>query len=203
MWIKELKKQKNGKVSVRIDGAEGFVLYASEAAAFGLREESELPREVYQEICESILKRRARARLLHLLAARDYPSAVLEQKLKKDGHPDAVIEDAVRYVKDSGFVDDERYAGEYVRMHQRTKTRRQIAYALSQKGIRRDTVQKALAYGYEADETQMIRAFLEKKKYDPETASASERRRISQALLRRGFSPFEISRQVAGGVFDS
>ena len=51
-------------------------------------------------------------------------------------------------------------------------------------------------YEEERDETQMIRQLLQKRHYDPKTASVQEQRRMYGYLMRRGFQSTDICRQL-------
>jgi regulatory protein len=61
-----------------------------------------------------VLVKRARLRALHLLNDMGRTESQLRQKLKQNDYPDDVVEDAIRYVKSFGYVNDKEYARSYI-----------------------------------------------------------------------------------------
>ena len=51
---------------------------------------------------------------MSLLKDRDYTRKKLFEKLKANGYPDECIEKAVQYVSSYGYIDDKRYAVNYI-----------------------------------------------------------------------------------------
>ena len=78
---------------------------------------------------------RGRNYLIHLLAVRDYTTKEIENKLKKEDYPDEVVEEVIQYGLERHYLDDMRYAEDYIRFRQGSKSIRQLKYQLSQKGI--------------------------------------------------------------------
>ena len=92
------------------------------------------------------------------------------------------------------LLDDEAYAGRYIRSHAAKKSRRQIRFDLEQKGVAREIIELILQEE-EVDEDSQIRKLLLKKGWEPEKRlEPAEYRRIMGALGRRGFSAEAIRR---------
>ena len=137
---------------------------------------------------EDQLLKRAKLRALHLLEVKDRTEAQLRQKLKEDGYPDEVTDAALQYVKGFGYVDDNRYAENFIQSRRNSKSRREIQAALYQKGLDREIVQRTLEICYDGnDETATIRRILEKKRYHQEDATDRDRKRMYAYLSRKGF----------------
>lgn len=78
---------------------------------------------------------RGRNYLIYLLAARDYTTKEIENKLRKADYEDEVIAEVIQYGLEKHYLDDLRYAQDYIRFKKGTKSIRQLKYQLSQKGI--------------------------------------------------------------------
>ena len=136
--------------------------------------------------------KRARHRALHILERSDRTEQELRTKLLQNYKPEAV-EDAVAYVKQYHYLDDMRYAVNYLNSRGRVKSRRQVEQELLyKKGIARETLEAAIQEAEPQDEREQIRLWIEKKQICPETASKEELRRFYLFLMRRGFRSEDI-----------
>ena len=184
------------KFKVYLDGVFAFVLYKGELSRYGIRSGGELSVDMADKIRSEVVLKRAKLRAMHLLSDMDRTESALREKLKQGLYPQDVIEKAVDYVKDFGYLDDGRYAENFVRSRQGTKSRKEIRAALQQKGISAELIDRAFEIcGEEGGEEAAIRNILRKKKFDPETADERERQKIYGYLARKGFY-YETVRQV-------
>ena len=75
-------------------------------------------------------------RALRLLGHRERSSTELTGRLAEDGYPDHVIDSVTTRLADYGYLDDSRFAGEYVRSKRASGWgRRRIAKGLSERGV--------------------------------------------------------------------
>ena len=186
--IEELPGKKVKKTKVRLQGGEDLCLYAKEINRLGLKAGEDLSEAVYEDILTMILIPRAKKRAMHLLEKQDRTRANLAKKLRESGYPSRAVEEAVSYVESYHYIDDARYAENYIRYHQDGKSRRRIFEDLYKKGIAKDVIEKALEEEYSASEEEQILALLEKKHYDAKTADVKEKSKIYRFLMGRGFS---------------
>lgn len=141
-------------------------------------------------------RQKAKARALAILERCDRSEHELREKLARNYEPEAV-EEAVQYVKSFHYLDDQRYARNYLSYRGQGKSRRQVEQELLyKKGISREVLEAALPEADPGEEGEKIRRWLEKKQFDPETAAPEEQRRMYQFLLRRGFSSADILREM-------
>ena len=125
---------------------------------------------------------------LALLEFRDRTERELRQKLKEREYSAGEIEETVLFLKEYRYLDDEAYAGRYIRACAARKSRRQIRADLERKGVSREVIDLQ-------DEDSQIRKLLQKKGYEPgKRLEATEYRRIMGTLGRRGFSGEAIRR---------
>lgn len=193
MQIQQIEELDKKRVKIILEDGRCFPLYKGEKRAYGIMEGEELPEEVYQEINEEILIKRARKRILHLLERMDRTEAQLRDKLRQGYYPQDIIEDAVAYAKHYHYLDDLRYAQNYVRNQGTKKSLRKIQMDLQGKGIPRDLAVQALEEEYRQEhERELILKWIEKKHYSSETADRTEKRRMYQSLLRKGFRSDDI-----------
>ena len=131
---------------------------------------------------------------LALLEFRDRTERELRRKLKEREYSAEEIDETVLFLKEYRYLNDEAYAGRYIRSCAARKSRRQIRADLERKGVSREVIDLQLQEE-EVDEESQIRKLLQKKGYEPgKCLEASEYRRIMGALGRRGFSGEAIRR---------
>lgn len=192
MLVQEIIKMPSKKFKIIFAEAENLILYSGEIRKYHLKEEEEIPEEVYRDIYYNVVGKRAKKRALYLLEKMDRTEKSLKDKLLQNGYPDKLAEEAVAYVKSYHYVDDLRYAKNYIRCYQTKKSAGKLKMDLLMKGIEKDTIQKALEEEFDRNETEMIHNILEKKGYFLKEPDLAEQRRMYQFLLRRGYRSADI-----------
>lgn len=191
MIVTQLTDMGKGRYKVYIEERPAFVLYRGELNRLGIREGEEITEESLREIREKILPLRAKKRAMNLLQKREYTAAALRDKLRDGEYPEDCIEEAIAYVQSYGYVDDLRYARDFIIYNLDRKSRMRIEQDLMRKGIRKDTIctvfDELEEEGTRQDEASMIRSLLEKKKYNARTADGQEKQRMYAFLYRKGF----------------
>ena len=198
MTVMQLTALSRGRYRVQMEDSTAFVLYRGELAKLDIREGEDLPEETLCKIREEILPLRAKKRVMNLLQRRDYTTAGLREKLREGAYPEPCIEEAIAYAASYGYVDDARYAEDFIRYHLEKKSRTRIEQDLIRKGIHRELIgevfEKLAAEGTAQDEESMISVLLQKKNYDARTATGQEKQRMYAFLYRRGFHSEAINR---------
>ena len=141
-------------------------------------------------------QREARRKALRLLEHMDRTEKGLQERLIQGGFSEAAAEDAVAYVKDYGYVNDYRYALNYILYRIHSKSRQKIFQVLLQKGISRDVASEAWEEASdleEPDETSLLRTAIEKKCSPGDTLDDKAMRRLYGYLQRRGFRMGDIT----------
>ncbi len=198
MTVMQLTALSRGRYRVEMEDSTAFVLYRGELAKLDIREGGDVSEETLRKIREEILPLRAKKRVMNLLQKKDYTTAGLREKLREGAYPESCIEEAIGYAASYGYVDDARYAEDFIRYHLEKKSRTRIEQDLVKKGISKDLTGKIFerlaAEGTTQDEESMIRVLLEKKNFDKRTATGQEKQRMYAFLYRRGFRAEAISR---------
>ncbi len=198
MLVTQISEISKARYRVYLDGQFAFVLYKGELRQFQIKENKELTEETYQHIMTQILPKRAKLRSMNLLQSRDYTRKQLEDKLKMGEYPVECVTEAIAYVESYGYIDDSRYAKDFIEYNMQSKSKKRIETDLMRKGIAKETIDKAFdeleELGVEQDELSMALALLNKKKYCADTATKQEQQKMYGFLYRKGFQSDTISK---------
>ncbi len=186
MLVVSIENLTKTKVKVCLDNRTDFQLYKREVQKYNIVENEDL--ENYEEILREVLIPRAKKRAMHLLEKMDRTNKQLEDKLRRNGYPKEAIDEAIAYVTSYHYIDDERYALSYVRYHQESRSRNRIKQDLMQKGIDKEIIRDALESEYTVDEKELIKTYLKKKKYNPDTAERKDKEKMIRFLISKGFT---------------
>ena len=133
------------------------------------------------------MSKEARKRAMYLLQRQDRSESQLRDKLMQSDFTEEEIQDAITYVKDFHYLDDERFARNYVRYSGMHKSKQKLKIALMQKGISRELIQLALDEEYEGDECAQIKHVLKQKSFSLADATPQEKQKMMMSLYRKGF----------------
>lgn len=201
MIITEIQEINKKKCRVYVDGRKAFILYKGEIRKLCLKENEEITNEIYSHIMNDILLKRGRARALHLLEKQERTRGQLIEKLKKSEYPDEIVEDAVAYVESYHYIDDERYARQYIICSCKKKSKRQIFYALQQRGLDREIIQKvydevSLEIDLDDEEGVLIDKLIAKKTGGLSEITQKDVQKIYRYLITKGFSYDKVNRHM-------
>ena len=128
---------------------------------------------------------------MQLLSFRDRTEKELRDRLRSDGFADEGIEAAVSYVSSFGYLDDRRYAENFVIRETERKSTAVIRRELRDKGVDSQWIDAALEET-PPDENRVICRLLEKKCGAPHRMDEGELRRTYAYFARRGFSASQV-----------
>ena len=203
MLVTQITELSKSRSKVYIDQEFAFVLYKGELRLYHIKEGEPLKEDDYRTIMEEVLPKRAKLRAMNLLQGREYTTSQLRTKLQQGFYPPKIIEQAIDYVAGFHYIDDLRYAVDYITYHVDSRSRRRIEQDLQGKGILTATIEEAWQVwrenGGKQDEQAMIRELLHKKHYDTEGETDwKERQKIYAFLMRKGFSAEAIRKAIGG-----
>ena len=141
------------------------------------------------------LLRKAKLRCMNLLKTTDKTEWELRRKLSDGGYPDAISDEAIAWLKSNRYLDDERYARNYIESRSRDRGLRRIEQELLGRGIAKDVVLEALSHAEAEDERQVIRRLAKKRGMELSDPTAEQLRKYYGFFLRRGFS-YEAIREI-------
>ncbi|MCR5212086.1 MAG: recombination regulator RecX [Lachnospiraceae bacterium] len=149
--------------------------------------------------------KKAKKRAMDILTHRDKTEKELREKLLGDGYEPGVADEAVAYVKSYGYIDDERYAGNYIAYRMDKKSRMVLRRELLARGIEENLLDSVLEEHFsQVDEDAVVIACIEKKcrgTYPgclPGRSDEKEYGKLMRYLMGRGYS-FDCIRRVMKG----
>ena len=139
---------------------------------------------------------RCKERALYLIGYSDKTERDLRLKLEKSNkYSHEIIDEVIDFLKKYNYLDDERYAKNYVKIYKGKKSRREIEAKLYKKGLSSKDIENALEIiDYEAERDAMY-YYISKKHKLLEDMESDERRKLYMSLGRRGFS-YDLLREV-------
>lgn len=172
-----------------MDAGKSFALYNQEIRRLSLIEGEFISHEQYASILK-MLEDRARNRALHIVTKRDVTEKQLTEKLLDGRYPKNVITVTIQFMKEHGFVNDARYASNYVWCKADTRSRRQMEAYLYSKGIEQAVIEQACDEYYDTNadaQNVLIRKLIDKKCHNLSEATYEEKSKIIAYLARKGF----------------
>lgn len=196
MIVTKIEAVTKAKYKVYIEEQFAFVLYKGELSRYHIREGHTISSEIYREIREEVLLKRAKLRALHLLNDMGRTESQLRTKLKQGGYPEDIVEEAMDYVKSFGYINDLNYAVNFIDSRKDKKSKKELQMQLMNKGVSQEIIGQAFEETYEKEDSrEAIRKLLVKRRYNPETATDAERQKMMAYLVRKGFS-YDDVRQI-------
>ncbi len=159
-----------GRVSVYLNDEFAFVLYKGELSQYDLDIGKNVNDELYDRIMSETLYPRAKKRAMSLLKTMDRTEADVRRKLSEGGYPSDAVDVAVDYLKSYHYIDDSRYAAEYIRFKSSSMSRKQIIAKLTEKGVPKAVILES----YDAFEEE-----------NGESANSSERELVEKLIKKR------------------
>lgn len=199
MIVTRIEKQESTKYKIFIDYEYAFLLDQKELEHYPMEEGTVITDQMYTEIIETIVWEHSKQKALNVLKFMDRSEQELRKKLSEAGYTDNIINRTISYVEQYGYLDDTRFAANYLRARMNRKSKIVIQSELLQKGIRKDIIDLIIeeAYGGEEDaELLAIRKIIAKKTKAPEELSPEEKRRLMASLYRKGFDIGKIKQVI-------
>lgn len=189
MVVTSIEPLNKYKSKVFLDENFAFVLYKGELKKYQITEEKEITEEIFCEIINIVLVKRAKERALFILNSTDKTEAELRRKLKDNFYPETVIDCAIEYVKQYNYINDERYTKNFVERMKKKKSKKQIICDLKRKGIEKEIAEQFFCDEDQQDvEEKQILSFLERKRYNHQGFSEKDRGKLINSLMRKGYS---------------
>ena len=142
----------------------------------------------------------ARLYAMKQLQSRDRTETDLRRKLSGAGYSDELTDDAISYVKDFGYLDDVRFAFNYIRLSSPRMSRLSLSHKLSEKGVSGEDIEKAFCQAYEegfiddSTEEETIERLIRKKYPSVEELSENDRNKLFASLYRKGFAVSKVEK---------
>lgn len=186
----EASKHKKGRVLVFLGDGACLKITEQELLDFGLRSGDQLDQEALGRLKEAAGVSNTRAAAADLIGKRAMSRRDLERKLQEKGASETEARYAAEWLEAIGALNDAEYAAALVRHYSRLGYGpARVREKLYEKGVPRELWEDALEE-LPADGGQ-VDAFL-RSKLRGRTPDEKEKRRLTNALLRRGFPWGEV-----------
>ena len=192
MRIDSLKssEHKKGRFLLTLEDGTLLRITEEEVLRFRLRAGGEIDDEILAEIERSAKRSGTKAKAANMIASRPLSKKELQKRLVQKGSDAGDAQDAVQWLEELGAVDDEAYAATLVRHYSsRGYGAARVREELHRRGVPRELWDEAIAQIPDSSET--LDALIQKKTRG-DLADPKERKRVCDALLRRGFSWSEV-----------
>ena len=197
MKIAALSEYKGETWEIVLESGKKVFVNEMIVSDFRLFEGKEITPAELCSITSADIARKAKKRALYLLGERAFCRAELLAKLEKS-YGAEVAENAVCYVEELGYINDEDYAAKYAEYL--IKRKKHGVYRAKQemlrKGLSRELCENALAE-FTEDELDEELLWLIRKKYIEKIADFDGRRKTVAALVRRGYDFSSVKRCIA------
>ena len=135
----------------------------------------------------------ARKKAMNLLLYADRTEQQLREKLLSHDFPQQAIDDAVAYVKSYHYLDDRRYAENFLRNRKDQKSLSEIRLLLSGRGISREILDELMEEDADAGERETVKRLFLKKYSSKDLSDPSIYQKAFRYFSGKGFR-YEDSR---------
>ena len=184
------KSGRGNKIHIHIDGEYRMTADSDFVSSLGYTEIYDINEEELAVLERAVSSRRAFNKATDLLSRRDHGEKELLIKLRQKGFKEEA-EEAIEKLKYYGYIDDRRFAENYVKELIRIKHygKRRVEQELYRKGIDREIISEVLEAA-EFPESELV-SLIERKYYRYLTDEKGIKKTIN-SLLRMGYSYGEI-----------
>lgn len=197
MTITKIQEKKGGKRLISLNDEPAFVLTEAQVRELGLTEHMEIDEDILARV-RGMLYRNGVLRAMLILEKRDKTEFELRQKLKEDCCDDELVDEILSFAREKNYVNDLRYAQNFIRNRQQEKSRKELKGLLRMHGVGEDDIEEAFSSEETEDERSAIERWMKKKRFDPENADESEKRKFIAFLVRKGF-PYGAVKEAFSG----
>ena len=171
---------------MHLEGGDLLRVTEDELLRFGLYTGLDIDPEVVVQLQEHAARSETRLRAVNMISARALSKRELERRLRDKGATERDAADAADWLEDIGALDDLAYAKSVVRHYsERGCGEAKLRDELFRRGVARELWDEALA---EAPDPREGIARVVAARTKGRALDERERRRLAEALLRRGFS---------------
>lgn len=146
--ITKIERQKNNvdRVSIYLDYEFAFGLDESIFLEFALHKDMELEEDYIENILKKEEYKKAENYAIYLISQREYTEKNLTDKILSKGYNSSQCETIIEKFKKYGYINDESYAGRFIRTKQKTSNqgKYKIKASLLQKGVSKDILNQCM-----------------------------------------------------------
>lgn len=194
---------------VHLEGEEiPFLVAKSEMAEFGLHKGGNVSFSSRKELVDMILMRRGKGIAVRAVTKKNLTERMLLEKLEEREIPDYIAVEILKWLKELRIMDDKAYAENYVNYRGKRKSKKELMFALTGKGVEKATVLDTFEKN-NFDEQPQATILAEKKlrsiyngESDMKELSRKDIERIIGYLFRKGY-PLDICKKALKEGFEN
>ena len=196
MIITSLSRQKKypSRVNVVVDGNFVGVVFDEIVFNLGLKAGEEIDESVLNTALSDSAKFFAKNDAFKYLSKYVKTEKEVKEYLYKKGYHKDEVEFALNFVKDYGLISDEKYAVNYVKTYEKTKSSAQLKILLKGKGIADEIIDNVVVFD-EENEIELAEKLVKKLyKGQDDTITYKDLAKLKRQLLSRGITYDTISK---------
>ena len=195
MIVTELEYISNYRIKVFIDEEFAFILYPQDIKRYKIEEEKEISDDLFLLIKQETILRRAKNKALCYLDRTEQTERILRQKLKSKYYTEDIIDLTIIFLKNYNYLDDRRYAYQYISSYMNKKSITFMKRELYIRGISDDIIEDVVAE-FCIDENSNLRIQIDKRIDNLSQFDESSKRKTINYFLRRGFNYYDIIKSI-------
>jgi len=154
--------------------------------------------EEYSEVqLELILQ--AKKKAMRLLEFSDRTEQQLRDKLKEGEFPPFAVDEAIEYVRSFHYIDDKRYAENFILSNQDRRSPMELKYKLKEKGVPSDIIEM-LFQDYEFDTVGTIKELFIKKYGNKDLTDPKIFEKAIRYFCNKGYSFSDVKVAIAKAI---
>lgn len=149
--------------------------------------------------------RKAAEKAMNLLLQQDRTKKELQDRLYRAGFSEQASAYAMEYVTGFGYIDDLRYARNYISFHKGNRSKKELRYKLMNRGVEPEVLAVALEEYESEDEQNALSRLLIKRLKGKQLSDLeyAEQNKITAYLARKGFALPAIRRVMQEEIMKS
>ena len=191
---------------IEFDNGDSLSLDASLVTKSGLRVGLHVDLGMLAEVTREDNRIRAKSAALDMVRMRDVSCRQMRDRLRRKGFDDETMDYAIATLTKLGYLSDARFAAEFVASRSRRNPRGRfgLSHELANRGIDRDTIDRALTALSPTNERELaVRAATKQMPVYRTLPPDVAKRRLHDFLVRRGFAydiVLSVMRELVGDV---
>lgn len=179
------------RVKVIFDTEDSLLFFTNEIKKSDIHIGMQMPQTVFLQLKNENVFVKAKRKTLDLLTRSDHSEKELTEKLIRYGFSQEIADRAVSYVKAHRYLDDERYAMNYIEFRSSKKSNRQLRRELLCRGIDSEKIDEMME---ERNDSEILQELVSKKICNVTNPDEKAIQRLKNSFYRKGFSFSAIER---------
>mgnify|MGYP001160719531 FL=1 len=186
----ERRRNEQHRYDIYLNGEYALTVHEDVLVEHRLVKGAAIDRKRYAEIVRDEQKHRSWSDAMRYVGRKPRTEQEVRRYLRRRGYEPSLVEQAIERLRQRRYVDDEQFAAEWSerRILSHKKGRRWVQAELSQKGVDKTIIMRALEQIDPEDELEAAAELGRKKWWQASGELADKRRKTAAFLLRRGFA---------------